>query len=80
MSRAVASAILLWNGGELDEASQLRIIALYRLTFDANAAVLERLHGEPVYLIAAMSSDKKLLLKPQNLITGLPLRAQETIS
>ena len=70
----------LWDGEKLDEASRLRIIGLYRLTFDESSAILERLHGEPVYLIAAMSSDKTLLLKPQNLVTGLPLRARETIS
>jgi hypothetical protein len=29
---------------------------------------------EPVYLILAMTPDGELRLKPQNLVTGLPLR------
>ena len=70
----------LWNGGELDGTSQSGAVGLYRLMFSDDAAVLEKLRGEPVYLIAAMTSDKTLRLKPQNLIAGLPLRARETIS
>jgi len=70
----------LWNGEELDDASRLGTVGLYRLTFGDSSPVLERLHGEPVYLIAAMSPDKTLRLKPQNLIAGLPLRAPEAVS
>ena len=35
---------------------------------------------EPVYLIAAMGPDKVLRLKPQNLVTGLPVRHMEVVS
>ena len=38
------------------------------------------MRGEPVYLIAAMDSDKVLRLKPQNLVTGLPVRLMEGVS
>jgi hypothetical protein len=32
---------------------------------------------EPVYLIVAMSAQKLVRLKPQNLLTGLPIRHLE---
>jgi hypothetical protein len=68
----------LWNGEELDEAARRRVIALYRLTFEDPRDAEEKVRGEPVYLIAAMSADKVLRLKPQNLIVGLPVRRLET--
>ena len=36
--------------------------------------------GEPVYLILAMTPDRMLRMKPQNLLTGLPIRRLETVS
>jgi hypothetical protein len=42
--------------------------------------MLERVRGEPVFLIAAMTADKTLRLKPQNLVTGLPVRNLEVAS
>jgi hypothetical protein len=35
--------------------------------------VMDKVRGDPVYLILAMTGDKLLRLKPQNLLTGLPL-------
>ena len=70
----------LWNGEELDDAARGRVIGLFRLTFRDPAVVLERVGREPVYLILAMSPDKILRMKPQNLIAGLPVRHLETVS
>jgi hypothetical protein len=70
----------LWNGEELDEATRGRVVGLYRLTFADPAAVRERVRGEPVYLILAMSADKMVRLKPQNLLTGLPVQHLEAVS
>ncbi|HWB45130.1 MAG TPA: DUF6352 family protein [Hyphomicrobiaceae bacterium] len=70
----------LWHGQELDQTAQSRVIALYRLTFDDPAVAIEKVRGEPVYLIAAMAPDKTLRLKPQNLIAGLPVRQLEALS
>jgi hypothetical protein len=70
----------LWKGDELDEATRGRVIGLYRLTFRDPAVVLEKVRGEPVYLILAMSADKVLRMKPQNLLTGLPVRHLETVT
>jgi hypothetical protein len=63
----------LWKGDELDQTARGLVIGLYRLTFADDAEILEKARGAPTYLIAAMSSDRILRLKPQNLITGLPI-------
>ena len=36
--------------------------------------------GEPVYLILAMTRDNVIRMKPQKLVTGLPIRRLETVS
>ena len=63
----------LYNGEEIEERELYKILALYRLEFlnptDAVAAV----RGKPVYLGVAMNDDKKLVFKPQNLLTNLPI-------
>jgi len=70
----------LWEGEEIGNATRSSVIGLYRLIFADCTTVLEKLRGEPVYLIAAMAPDKTLRLKPQNLITGLPLATWEAVS
>ena len=67
----------LWHGRDLEEAAREHVVGLYRLTFADPADAIERIGGEPVYLMAAMTADKALRLKPQNLVTGLPLRHME---
>jgi hypothetical protein len=70
----------LWKGDELDDATRGRVVGLYRLTFADPTDMVERVQGEPVYLMAAMAADKVLRLKPQNLVTGLPVRHLEAVS
>lgn len=70
----------LWNGEELDEATAARVVGLFRLTFRDPAVVSEKVRGEPVYLILAMTDDKLLRFKPQNLVTGLPIRHLEAVT
>jgi hypothetical protein len=70
----------LWNGEELDDAARGRIVGLYRLTFRDPAPVLDKAKGEPIYLIMAMTPDGMLRLKPQNLVTGLPVEHLEDVS
>jgi hypothetical protein len=70
----------LWNGEELDEAARSHIIGLYRLTFRDPGVVTEQIRGEPVYLLLAMTPDRVLRIKPQNLITGLPIRRLEAVT
>lgn len=62
----------LWKGEAIGNTVESRIIALFRLMFQAGA-VITPMDG-PIYLIMAMSSDKLLRMKPQNLIVGLPAR------
>jgi Family of unknown function (DUF6352) len=65
---------LLWHGGALSDDDSNRIVGLYRLGFADPKIVLERVAGEPIYLILAMAADGSMRMKPQNLVTGLPLR------
>jgi hypothetical protein len=71
---------LLWNGEALDEATAARVVGLFRLGFADSAIVTENVRGEPVYLILAMTPDKLLRFKPQNLVTGLPVRHLESVT
>lgn len=70
----------LWKGEELSDTARESVVGLYRLQFADPGDMMDKVRGEPVYLMAAMSSDKVLRLKPQNLITGLPVRHLETAS
>jgi hypothetical protein len=79
-AEATAIGDMLWNGDELDEADRTRVVGLFRLTFRDPSVVQDRLAGEPVYLILAMTPDMILRMKPQNLITGLPIRRLEAVS
>jgi hypothetical protein len=40
----------------------------------------EKVRGEPVYLLVAMTPDGVLRLKPQNLLIGLPIRHEEAVN
>jgi Family of unknown function (DUF6352) len=79
-TEATAIGDTLWHGEELDQAARERIIGLYRLTFRDAEMVLDTAKGEPIYLILAMTSDRMLRMKPQNLVTGLPLAHFEAVS
>jgi Family of unknown function (DUF6352) len=70
---------MMWNGEEVDEATMARVVGLFVLTFRDPSVVLDKVKGEPVYLILAMSGDKTIRMKPQNLATGLPIRHLETV-
>jgi hypothetical protein len=71
---------MLWHGGEIDEAAIARVVGLFRLIFADPSLMIEKVRGDPVYLILAMTGDKTIRMKPQNLLTGLPVQHLETIS
>lgn len=73
---AEATRILnaLYAGDEVPETELTQIIGLYRLEFVAEADALDRLRGKPVYLGLAVTTDNRLVFKPQNLLTNLPVR------
>jgi hypothetical protein len=64
----------LWAGEALDAATQARLVGLFQINFSDGAVMNERLSGAPSYLMLAIAKDRSLRLKPQNLLTGLPLR------
>ena len=47
---------------------------LFRLEFDEPAVMRPEIAGRPVYLAMAMDAERRLKLKPQNLLLNLPLR------
>ena len=70
-----ASAILddLYRGIAVDDERLGRILSLFRLGFAEPAAMRSDLAGRPVYLGIAMTPSRHLRVKPQNLLTNLPL-------
>jgi Family of unknown function (DUF6352) len=70
----------LWNGEDLDDGARERIVGLFRLTFRDPNSVLDRARSEPIYLLSAMTSERSMRMKPQNLIIGLPVRDLEAVS
>ena len=70
---------MLWHGEEIDEATMSRTVGLFRLTFRDPAVMLDKVKGEAVYMMLAMTPDKIIRMKPQNLITGLPIRHLEAM-
>jgi hypothetical protein len=68
----------LWRGEALDAGMERRIAGLFALTCDDVPLTAEK--NQPIYLIMAMSEDKLLRLKPQNLLTGLPARFTEAVA
>lgn len=69
----------MWRGEDIDEATMSRVVGLFALTFRDQSPVLDKVKGEPVYLILAMTGDKIIRMKPQNLTTGLPIKHLEAV-
>jgi Family of unknown function (DUF6352) len=70
----------IWHGDGLDDGARAQLIGLFSLTFRNPAYMIEKVRGEPVYLLLAMSDDEVLRMKPQNLITGLPIANAEAVN
>jgi hypothetical protein len=79
-SEATRIGDAIWHDGELDDAMRAQLVGLFRLTFRDPADMIEKVRGDPVYLLVAMTPDEKLRLKPQNLVTGLPIRHTEAVN
>lgn len=63
----------LYLGHEVPPDRQRRLISLFRLRFVDPQQMRADLQGKPVYLGLAMTADGLLKLKPQNLLSNLPL-------
>ena len=70
----------LWHGEALDDRTAGRVLALFRLSVTDAGLVAGIVEQEPVYLIMAMTPDLNLRMKPQNLLTGLPIKHLEAAS
>ena len=73
---AEATGILnaLYQGHPVPAGEMERIVGLYRLRFRNEQAIVERVRGKHVYLGLAMNASRQVKMKPQNLLTNLPLR------
>jgi hypothetical protein len=63
----------LWRGEAVEPDEIGRVVGLFRLAFADTARVEPSVGARPVYLILAMTPDRMVRMKPQNLVTGLPL-------
>ena len=72
---AESTAILneLWAGGEIEAGRMRRVLALFALQFDDPAAMRSDIAGRTVYLALSCGEDEVVRMKPQNLLTSLPL-------
>lgn len=64
----------LYEDRPVETARMQRIVSLFRLTFNNPQEMRADVAGKPVYLALAMTADKLVRLKPQNLLLNLPLR------
>jgi hypothetical protein len=72
---AQASAVLnaLYQGDDVGPERMAGMLCLFRLEFDEPSVMRPEIAGRPVYLAIAMDGDKRMKLKPQNLLLNLPL-------
>jgi hypothetical protein len=59
--------------GEAPAEAQDRLVGLFRMRLAEEADIIERVRGRPIYLGLAMSANKRVRMKPQNLLTNLPI-------
>jgi hypothetical protein len=64
----------LWHGERVEPEVMERVLALFRLTFANAGETVPEVGAAPVWLILAMTSDRMVRMKPQNLVAGLPVR------
>lgn len=72
---AESTAILneLWAGGQIDAGRMRHILALFALEFDDPAAMKRDIAGRTIYLALSADDEDVVRMKPQNLLTNLPL-------
>ncbi|WP_046477739.1 MULTISPECIES: DUF6352 family protein [Filomicrobium] len=63
----------LYEGNAPPADSMTRLIGLFRMKIPDERLVIERVKGRPIYLALAQTAQDRVKMKPQNLITNLPL-------
>ena len=71
-STAILNALYEDKPVSADDAA--RLIALFRMEIEDKNAVLDTMRGKPIYLALGMTPSGKVVMKPQNLLTNLPLK------
>jgi hypothetical protein len=64
----------LWGGRALDAEAAERAVGLFRLSFADPSEAVPQVGRNAVWLVLAMTPDRLIRMKPQNLVAGLPLR------
>jgi hypothetical protein len=72
---AESTAILneLWSGAAVEEGRMRNILALFGMRFEEPAAMRPDIAGRTVYLALSANAEQEVRMKPQNLLTSLPL-------
>jgi hypothetical protein len=63
----------LWHGEAIADEDAARLLAIFAIKPDAAHPFTPEVKGRPIYLLMAMDAGNLLRMKPQNLVTGLPL-------
>ncbi|MEO1264322.1 MAG: DUF6352 family protein [Pseudomonadota bacterium] len=63
----------LYDGETVDLDDMAKIVGLFRMTITDEARVLDHVRRRPIYLALAMDAGGVVRMKPQNLLTNLPL-------
>lgn len=73
---SAATALLneIYNQEPLADASRQRILCMMSLRFADESLVLASARGIPCFMALAMDENNNVRMKPQNLLTNLPLR------
>ena len=66
----------LYEGEELPEGDGELLIALFRMWVEDDRALIDTMRGKPIYLGLAMTPDNVVKMKPQNLLTNMPLPSE----
>ena len=61
----------LYNGKDISEETLKQILCLFKL--ESKEGFVKEMQNKPVYLALSMNKDFRVKLKPQNLLTNLPL-------
>jgi hypothetical protein len=73
-AEATKIANTLWAGEDVDDALSQNLLAIFEARAQDPSTFSENVRERPVYILLAMNGDRIVRMKPQNLVTGLPLR------
>jgi Family of unknown function (DUF6352) len=63
----------LWAGEQVDPGRMRNILALFSLQFEEPAVMRPDIAGRTVYLALSANAEQEVRMKPQNLLTNLPV-------